>query len=112
MNSAVVMLHVGFALFCFTNHLKRKSAAGYQLVFRTSGFSVLLSSEQNSLTSGHFLFEGKCKIVRTNQIFVTWPSLKICLQSATFICKFLSNICCYLCRMSIACSKIWHLWRN
>ena len=73
MNSAVVMLHIGCDLFCFTNRLMRKSAAGYQLVLRTSGFNVLLSSQLNSLTSGRFLFlkEAKCKSARTNRIFVS-----------------------------------------
>ena len=83
MNSAVVMLHIGCDLFCFTNRLMRKSAAVYQLVFRTSGFSVLLSSQLYTLTTGRFLFlkEPKCKSARTNRIFVSRSSLKICSQS-------------------------------
>ena len=43
-NYAVIILHIMWDLFCFKNRLMRKSAAGYQLVFRTLGFSVLLSS--------------------------------------------------------------------
>ena len=97
-NSAVVMLLIGYDLFCSTDPLMKKSAPGYQLVFSTSEFSVLILSQLNSLANSRFLFlkNLECKSARANS----------------------SNFCCCLCRMSIellwsiACSKVWGLWRN